>query len=144
MTAQKTMLRVLMLALTLLSLGLLSSGQSEIDYRRPIKVNIECCTAVSKARIRYPITSYKEQSAANLCVDAIIFRTSNHGSFCVDPKAKWVLKKLKKLNNGESKAPRKPKKGRKNQKKKKPKQSRATVKPSWFPLTTTATAPVLT
>ncbi|XP_018119471.1 eotaxin-like [Xenopus laevis] len=140
MTVQRAMLRVLVLGLTLLSSGLLCLGQSDIDYRRPIRVNIECCTAVSKARIRYPITSYKKQSAANLCVHAIILRTTNHGSFCVDPKAKWVRKKVKRLNNGESKAPQKTKKKGRNNQKRKQKQPRPTVKPSRFPLTSTAPA----
>ncbi|KAE8604928.1 hypothetical protein XENTR_v10014895 [Xenopus tropicalis] len=125
MAAHKAMLRVLVLGLTLLSSGLFCLEQSEIDYRRPIKVNIECCTSVSKARIRYPIISHKEQPAANLCVKAVIFRTTSHGSFCSDPKAKWVRKKVENLKSGESTAPQKPKKkGRKNQKKRKPKQPR--------------------
>uniref|UniRef100_A0A803JI57 Chemokine interleukin-8-like domain-containing protein n=1 Tax=Xenopus tropicalis TaxID=8364 RepID=A0A803JI57_XENTR len=96
-----------------------------ILYEFFVTNTIFCCTSVSKARIRYPIISHKEQPAANLCVKAVIFRTTSHGSFCSDPKAKWVRKKVENLKSGESTAPQKPKKkGRKNQKKRKPKQPR--------------------
>ncbi|KAM4771195.1 C-C motif chemokine 8-like [Rhinophrynus dorsalis] len=139
------MIRILLLGLTFFCSDVLSSEKLTFDYRRPIKVSITCCTSVSRARIKYPIINYKMQSVANRCVQAVIFRTKDHGSFCSDPKAKWVKKKIWELDNLGTTAPIKPpgkkkqrkKKQKEIQKKRKTKQARTTVSPLWFPTSQT-------
>ncbi|XP_053467999.1 chemokine (C-C motif) ligand 34b, duplicate 4 [Ictalurus furcatus] len=68
------------------------------NYRRPTKVGLVCCEAVSKALIPSTIklTAYKHQNALNPCVEAIIFFSKNE-KYCSDPNARWIPKKLKGL-----------------------------------------------
>ncbi|XP_077344799.1 uncharacterized protein LOC143988808 [Lithobates pipiens] len=141
---------VLLLVVTCLSYGVSCSKETPVDYRRPITVQITCCTAVSRANIKFPIVNYKIQQAANRCVYAVIFRTEANGSFCADPKATWVQKKVNKLSGGTFQLPkiRKGKKGGKGgkrgkkQNKNKKKMKNNTKPPMtspWFPSTTAAT-----
>ncbi|XP_043926100.1 C-C motif chemokine 20-like [Protopterus annectens] len=68
------------------------------SYRRPTKVTTRCCKSVSKARIPYTITGFNRQNALKPCVDAIIFFTKETGPICSDPKATWINKRIKQLN----------------------------------------------
>ncbi|XP_040204624.1 C-C motif chemokine 2-like [Rana temporaria] len=143
---------VLLLVVTCLSYGVSCSKETHIDYRRPITVQITCCTTVSTANIKFPIVSYKIQQVANRCVYAVIFRTEANGSFCADPKARWVHKKVKELSGGTVQLPKsgKGKKGgkggkrgkkqnNKNKKKIQKKNTKPPVASAWFPSTTAAT-----
>ncbi|CAH2246347.1 C-C motif chemokine 8-like isoform X2 [Pelobates cultripes] len=115
------MLRICLAFLILCISVLYCSGNSNFDYRRPIKVKIDCCESVSKARIK-EIATFKRQSAADKCVEAVIFHTKNNGSFCSDPKAKWVRRTIRKMENKGTLVPKGGKKGGRkggnNQKKK--------------------------
>ncbi|CAI9618637.1 unnamed protein product, partial [Staurois parvus] len=115
-------------------------------------VQITCCTAVSRANIKFPIVSYKIQQVANRCVYAVIFRTEANGSFCADPKATWVQKKVKELSGGTVQLPksgkgnkggkggkRGKKSNKKNKKKIKNKNPKLPVTSPWFPSTAAAT-----
>ncbi|KAF5893972.1 C-C motif chemokine 8-like isoform X2, partial [Clarias magur] len=64
--------------------------------RRPTKVGLVCCEAVSKAFIpkRIKLTSYKRQNALKPCVEAVIFFSGNE-KYCSDPAARWIQKKIK-------------------------------------------------
>ncbi|XP_018422847.1 PREDICTED: C-C motif chemokine 2-like [Nanorana parkeri] len=145
---------VLLFVVTCLSYGVFCSRETLIDYRRPITVQITCCTAVSTAKLKFPIISYKIQSAANRCVNAIIFRTEGNGSFCANPKTKWVQKKVKELSGGTVQLPagkkgnkgakggKRGKAGRKqnNKNKKKTKNNKKLpVTSPWFPSTAATT-----
>lgn len=141
---------VLLLVVNYLSYGVSCSKETPIDYRRPITVKITCCTAVSTANIKFPIISYKIQQVANSCVYAVIFRTEANGSFCADPKARWVQKKVKELSGGTVQLPKRGKdkkggkggkRGKKQNKNKKKikKNTKPPMTSPWFPSTTAAT-----
>uniref|UniRef100_A0A8C5PA75 Uncharacterized protein n=1 Tax=Leptobrachium leishanense TaxID=445787 RepID=A0A8C5PA75_9ANUR len=40
--------------------------------RRPIKVKVDCCQEVSRAKVVDAITSFKKQPAADKCVEAVM------------------------------------------------------------------------
>ncbi|XP_072263707.1 C-C motif chemokine 8-like [Pyxicephalus adspersus] len=140
-----------LLVVTSLGYNVLCSQETMIDYRRPITVQITCCKEVSPAKIKYPITGYKIQTAANRCVYAVIFRTEANGSFCTDPKSRWVQKKVLELSGGTVQLPKKKKpnkgakggkrrKGGKKQNKKKTKNNpKPPVTSLWFPSTAPTT-----
>ncbi|KAF7691789.1 C-C motif chemokine 8-like [Silurus meridionalis] len=67
-------------------------------YRRPSKVGLVCCEAVSRAMIpaHVELTAYMRQNALKPCVEAIIFLSENE-KYCSDPAARWISKKLKGL-----------------------------------------------
>ncbi|KAM4694985.1 eotaxin-like [Discoglossus pictus] len=122
---------LLLLGVTLLSSQLFCYGQKHFDYRRPIKVSITCCAGVTRAKIPYTIISYKKQPVSGDCVNAVIFQTDSKGSFCSDPKAKWVRIKMKELDNGGEKLPKRKKQGRVQKKIKKKAKIAVTV--PWLP-----------
>ncbi|KAB5533116.1 hypothetical protein PHYPO_G00128070 [Pangasianodon hypophthalmus] len=68
------------------------------NYRRPTKVGLVCCEAVSKAVIppSIKLTAYKRQNALKPCVEAVIFFSENE-KYCSDPAARWIPKKMKGL-----------------------------------------------
>ncbi|XP_053564929.1 C-C motif chemokine 8 [Bombina bombina] len=129
------MCRILLLSIILLSSYSLSYGEPEQDYRRPIKVSITCCTEVSKAKISNEIINFKIQHARDQCVNAVIFRTEIEGSFCSDPSARWVRKKVNELGGDLSKLSKVKSKKKRVQKKKKKKSVKKAVTASWFPST---------
>ncbi|KAM5164826.1 C-C motif chemokine 2-like [Mantella aurantiaca] len=154
MPPPSSLCHALLFMATCLCYGVLAEEETQIDYRRPIKVQITCCTTVSRAQIKYPITSYKIQQAAKRCVFAIIFRTEAKGSFCADPKARWVQKKVNELSGGTVQLPKGKKsnkgakggkrakggkKQNKNKKKEKNKNTKPTVTSPWFPSTAATT-----
>uniref|UniRef100_A0A8C1X2F7 Chemokine interleukin-8-like domain-containing protein n=1 Tax=Cyprinus carpio TaxID=7962 RepID=A0A8C1X2F7_CYPCA len=53
-----------------------------------------CCTKVSTADVTDPILNIRLQRKSLPCVKAIIFKTKR-GEFCIDPKQRWVEKKVK-------------------------------------------------
>uniref|UniRef100_A0A3B3Q541 Chemokine interleukin-8-like domain-containing protein n=1 Tax=Paramormyrops kingsleyae TaxID=1676925 RepID=A0A3B3Q541_9TELE len=63
-------------------------------YRRPSKVSTTCCKMVSSAPILFDIYGYERQNALGPCVEAIVFDTVK-GKVCSNPKARWVIKKMK-------------------------------------------------
>ncbi|XP_068135215.1 C-C motif chemokine 20-like [Hyperolius riggenbachi] len=145
---------VLLLVVTYLCSGILCSEKTLIDYRRPIRVQVTCCTAVSRAQLKgHSITDFKIQSPLNQCVYAVIFHTKKSESFCVDPRAKWAQKKVKVLSNGTFQLPRsgKGKKGGKGEKRgkggkkqnKKKNNMPLPVTSTWFPSTTATTAQIM-
>ncbi|KAK6484011.1 eotaxin-like [Huso huso] len=64
-------------------------------YRRPTRVTTSCCKSVSRVKIPYNITGYREQSALKPCVAAVIFYTKEIGPVCSSPIARWVKNKMK-------------------------------------------------
>uniref|UniRef100_A0A8C1WX15 Chemokine interleukin-8-like domain-containing protein n=1 Tax=Cyprinus carpio TaxID=7962 RepID=A0A8C1WX15_CYPCA len=58
------------------------------------KVNGSCCTKVSTANVTDPIINIRLQRKSLPCVKAVIFKTKR-GEFCIDPKQRWVEKKVK-------------------------------------------------
>ncbi|XP_072567581.1 C-C motif chemokine 8-like isoform X2 [Paramormyrops kingsleyae] len=67
------------------------------DYRRPSKVSTTCCKMVSSAPILFDIYGYERQNALGPCVEAIVFDTVK-GKVCSNPKARWVIKKMKEMS----------------------------------------------
>uniref|UniRef100_A0A8C1IIK1 Chemokine interleukin-8-like domain-containing protein n=1 Tax=Cyprinus carpio TaxID=7962 RepID=A0A8C1IIK1_CYPCA len=53
-----------------------------------------CCTKVSTADVTDPILNIRLQHESLPCVKAVIFKTKR-GEFCIDPKQRWVEKKVK-------------------------------------------------
>ncbi|XP_048868319.1 eotaxin-like isoform X1 [Brienomyrus brachyistius] len=65
-------------------------------YRRPSKVSTTCCKMVSSAQILFEIYGYERQNALGPCVEAIVFDTVK-GKVCSNPKARWVMRKMKEM-----------------------------------------------
>ncbi|TRY84399.1 hypothetical protein DNTS_032016 [Danionella cerebrum] len=66
------------------------------NFRRPTHVGVVCCKEVSKGKIPVTLIAYKHQHALSPCVDAIIFYGEKE-SYCSDPNASWILRRMKGL-----------------------------------------------
>ncbi|XP_066500694.1 chemokine (C-C motif) ligand 34b, duplicate 4 [Hoplias malabaricus] len=66
------------------------------NFRRPTKVGLVCCEAVSRAPIPQKMTlvGYKHQNALAPCVEAIIFFTDKLEKICSDPTARWIPRRI--------------------------------------------------
>uniref|UniRef100_A0A4W4ERP3 Chemokine interleukin-8-like domain-containing protein n=1 Tax=Electrophorus electricus TaxID=8005 RepID=A0A4W4ERP3_ELEEL len=71
-------------------------GIASGNLRRPAKVGLVCCKAVSKAMIPSGIKliGYKHQNALSPCVQAVLFFSETE-KYCSDPTARWIPRKLK-------------------------------------------------
>ncbi|XP_078420620.1 eotaxin-like [Cetorhinus maximus] len=69
------------------------------SYLQPGRVRINCCKSVSQRRVPFTITRYRIQNAFKPCVKAVVLYTKEMGPICADPKAPWVLKKIKNLRS---------------------------------------------
>ncbi|XP_062841531.1 chemokine (C-C motif) ligand 34b, duplicate 4 [Trichomycterus rosablanca] len=86
----------LTLVVLLMLFGCITAAHA--NYRRPTKVGVLCCEAVSKAMIPHDIklTGYKHQNDLSPCVEAIVFYSKDE-RFCSDPSARWIKRKQKGL-----------------------------------------------
>uniref|UniRef100_A0A8C6TXM7 Chemokine interleukin-8-like domain-containing protein n=1 Tax=Neogobius melanostomus TaxID=47308 RepID=A0A8C6TXM7_9GOBI len=73
-------------------MSLLHSGSAVGDEKLT-----DCCTSVSRNRIKDPIIGVLRQSKSGNCVEALIFQTENRALFCIYPKAPWVRSALLQL-----------------------------------------------
>ncbi|KAI5617094.1 chemokine CCL-C24j precursor [Silurus asotus] len=83
-----------LIVVLLVLLGCITAASG--NYRRPTRVGLICCEAVSRAMIpaHIKLTAYKRQNALKPCVEAVIFFSENE-KYCSDPAARWITKKVK-------------------------------------------------
>ncbi|XP_067433102.1 C-C motif chemokine 20-like [Thunnus thynnus] len=77
-------------------------GRRQCTTSKPPKVRyiqFDCCTRTSNAAIREPVDACYEQRKDLLpCkVHAYIFVTRSNNTWCVDPKAWWLKRRLERL-----------------------------------------------